>query len=259
MLLQGGRQADTERLRALKLEALAEFAAGAAHEINNPLAVISGQAQYLLGHEAETARQQSLHKIIGQVQRVHQLLTELMQFARPARPQRQWVDPGMLARETLLSLHDFAAQRQVRLEGVEIEDLPTLFVDARQSRTALECLVRNAIEAAGPAGWVRLRARAIPEWLEFLIEDSGQGPNPAHTEHLFDPFFSGRQAGRGRGLGLPTAWRLAKEQGGDVRHAIVPGEPTRFVLTLPWGPRRDDAVRTPVQGASTALRRVASA
>ena len=54
-----------------------------------------------------------------------------MQFARPARPQRQWVEPGLLARETLLSLHEFATQRQVRLEGVETEDLPTIFVDVR--------------------------------------------------------------------------------------------------------------------------------
>ena len=70
----------------LKLEALAEFAAGAAHEINNPLAVISGQAQYLLGHEAETVRQQSLQKIISQVQRIHLVLTELMQLrARAGR------------------------------------------------------------------------------------------------------------------------------------------------------------------------------
>jgi two-component system, NtrC family, sensor kinase len=258
-LIQGGRQADTERLQALKLEALAEFAAGAAHEINNPLAVISGQAQYLLGHESETARQQSLHKIIGQVQRVHQMLTELMQFARPARPQRQWVEPGLLAREALLSLHEFAAQRQVRLEGLEFEDLPTIFVDVRQSRTALECLVRNAVEAAGQSGWVRLSARALSECLEFLIEDSGKGPNPTHTEHLFDPFFSGRQAGRGRGLGLPTAWRLAKEQGGDVRHDTAPGEPTRFVLSLPWGPLRDDSKRVHPTAPGGPLPRIASA
>lgn len=259
-LLQGGRQEDSERLRALKLEALAEFAAGAAHEINNPLAVISGQAQYLLGHEAETARQQSLQKIITQVQRVHQLLTELMQFARPARPQPQWVEPSMLARETVLSLHEFAAQRQVRIEGLEMPDLPTIHVDPRQTRTALECLVRNAVEAAGPGGWVRLGARTTHDVLEFLIEDSGQGPNPAHETHLFDPFFSGRQAGRGRGLGLPTAWRLAQEQGGDVRHATTPGEPTRFVLTLPCSPHRAGTTNSPAAAGSTSpLPRIATA
>jgi two-component system, NtrC family, sensor kinase len=258
-LLRGGRQDDADRLRALKLEALAEFAAGAAHEINNPLAVISGQAQYLLGHEAETARQQSLHKIITQVQRVHQMLTELMQFARPARPQRQLVDPRVLARETLLSLHEFATHRQVRLESNDIEDMRELFVDAKQSRTALECLVRNAIEAAGPGGWVRLRSQTTPECFEFLIEDSGQGPNPAHAEHLFDPFFSGRQAGRGRGLGLPTAWRLAREQGGDVRHTAGPNGPTQFVLALPWGSRtRVESPSAPAAGSPT-LPRIATA
>jgi signal transduction histidine kinase len=239
-LLRGGRQADTDRLRVMKLESLAEFAAGAAHEINNPLAVISGQAQYLLGHEAETARQQSLHKIITQVQRVHQMLTELMQFARPARPHRQLVEPRSLARETLLSLHEFASQRQVTLEANEVEETPAIFVDPKQSRTALECLVRNAIEAAGTGGWVRIRSHSTTDALELLIEDSGQGPNPAHIEHLFDPFFSGRQAGRGRGMGLPAAWRLAREQGGDVRHAVVPGGPTQFVLALPWGPQREN-------------------
>jgi signal transduction histidine kinase len=258
-LLQGGRQDDTERLRALKLEALAEFAAGAAHEINNPLAVISGQAQYLLGHEAETARQQSLHKIITQVQRVHQLLTELMQFARPARPQPQWVEPSMLAREAMLSLHEFAAQRQIRIEGLEMENLPTIYVDPKQARTALECLVRNAIEAAGPNGWVRLGARATPDFLEFLVEDSGQGPNPTHEAHLFDPFFSGRQAGRGRGLGLSTAWRLAQEQGGDVRHATPPGEPTRFVLTLPCSPHGVQPTRPLPTAGTNSLPRIATA
>lgn len=221
------------RLHALKLEALAEFAAGAAHEINNPLAVISGQAQYLLGHEAETARQQSLQKIIGQVQRVHQVLTELMQFARPGRPQRQEVDPRLLMRETALALGDLAAHRQVRLECQDPEGLPVLHVDPRQVRTALECLVRNAIEAAPAGGWACLRARLAGSVLEFLVEDNGTGPTPAQEDHLFDPFYSGRQAGRGRGLGLSTAWRLAREQGGEVRHDLDSPQPTRFILTLP--------------------------
>ena len=66
-----------------------------------------------------------------------------------------------------------------------------------------------------------------------MVEDSGTGPAPSQREHLFDPFYSGRLAGRGRGLGLPTAWRLAREHGGDVRYESVSGGPTRFVLSLP--------------------------
>jgi two-component system, NtrC family, sensor kinase len=65
------------------------------------------------------------------------------------------------------------------------------------------------------------------------IEDSGPGPDPATAEHLFDPFYSGRDAGRGRGFGLATAWRFARENGGSLRYERVANGPTRFVMTLP--------------------------
>jgi signal transduction histidine kinase len=69
--------------------------------------------------------------------------------------------------------------------------------------------------------------------LQIIVEDNGPGPSPQQAEHMFDPFYSGRPAGRGRGLGLPTAWRLAREHGGDVWFDPQPGGPTRFVLRLP--------------------------
>jgi signal transduction histidine kinase len=235
--LEQQRTGEAERLQALKMRALVEFAAGAAHEINNPLAVISGQAQYLLSHESEPARQRALHTIIGQAQRVHQVLTELMQFARPPTPERQLVEVRGLVREVALSLGDLAGQRQVQLVCPEAEHSTHISADPRQVRTALECLLRNAIEAAPPGGWAGVRVELpAADRLELIVEDNGDGPLPAQREHLFDPFYSGRSAGRGRGLGLPTAWRLAREQGGDVRHEDQPGGPTRFVLTLPREP-----------------------
>ncbi len=247
--LEKQRTGETDRLEALKLLAVAELAAGAAHEINNPLAVISGQAQYLLGREAERAAcgpavtavaqppgatQRALQTIIGQAQRIHQVLTDLMQFARPPRPQRQMVDVRSVVRDVSLSLSDLARQRQVQLQCPEPDAALHLHADPRQIRTALECLLRNAIEAAPIGGWARLRLEtATAERLELVVEDSGSGPAPAQRDHLFNPFFCGRQAGRGRGLGLPTAWRLAREHGGDVRFDGAAGAPTRFVLSLP--------------------------
>jgi signal transduction histidine kinase len=234
------RSGEAERLQTMKLQSLAEFAAGAAHEINNPLAVISGQAQYLLGREAEAGKQKSLQIIIGQAQRIHQVLTDVIQFARPPRPQRQIVDVRTLVREVILTLRDLAGQRQVQLLNPEPELAVTVHVDPRQISTALECLLRNALEAAPAGGWASLRLETTATGrLEMIVEDSGSGPAPAQREHLFDPFYSGRQAGRGRGLGLPTAWRLAREHGGDVRYDSVAGGPTRFVLSLPLPGERD--------------------
>jgi signal transduction histidine kinase len=226
---------ERSRLQALKLNAMAEFAAGAGHEINNPLAVISGQAQYLLHHETEPARQRALQAIVNQAQRIHQLLRGLMEYARPQPPQKQPVDFRDLLPAVTTSLADLAAQRRVELR-CPLPEQPTLcLADPRQLSLALSCLLQNAIEAAPPDGWAGMRLEtASADRLVVVVEDSGPGLTRGQREHLFDPFYSGRQAGRGRGLGLPTAWRLAQEHGGDLRYADLPDGPTRFVLSLPW-------------------------
>jgi signal transduction histidine kinase len=158
----------------------------------------------------------------------------MMQFARPPRPQKQPLDLGTLIREVSASLSEYASQQRVQLVCPEPEHPISLNADPRQLRTALACLLRNAIQAAPAEGWAGVRiARPHPDRLDLLVEDSGQGPVPEQREHLFDPFFSGRAAGRGRGLGLPTAWRLAREHGGEVYFDERSGGPTRFVLSLP--------------------------
>lgn len=246
---------ERERLQTLKLAALAELAAGAGHEINNPLAVISGQAQYVLkqfeffdgpadeiediGAYLAALKEKvlpSLHKIVGQTQRIRGILTDLMQFARPPAPRVQAVELAALVREVSGSLEALARERRVRLVGPEAAPEGALHGDAVQLRAALASLLRNAIEAAPPDGFAQVRVERNCTRVDLIVEDNGPGPSPAAREHLFDPFFSGRQAGRGRGLGLPTAWRLARAHGGDVRLDVTDAGLTRFVLTLPLAP-----------------------
>jgi signal transduction histidine kinase len=224
---------EEQRLQQRKMSALAEVAAGAGHEINNPLAVISGQAQYLMLSEREPARCKALQTIIGQTQRIHQTLMQMMQFARPSAPHKQRLDLGGLLREVTATVQQLADDRQVRIVCADAEKGLTLLVDPGQIRTILVALLRNAIEAAPASGWASLSVEARPGiGLTVAVEDSGPGLSVADREHLFDPFYSGRKAGRGRGLGLPTAWQLARQHGGDV--AFDGNAPTtRFVLTLP--------------------------
>lgn len=240
--LRDAARGEAERLREAKLSALAEFAAGAGHEINNPLTVISGQAQYVLSHgeewladDEEGAARKALTTIIAQTRRVHAILRDLMLFARPAPSRPACFDLPTLMGEVAASLEELALSRNVRLEVKARPERLAAWADAEQVRTALACLARNAVEAAPAEGWARLSVDGTAgSVLELLIEDSGPGPSADQRPHLFDPFFSGRSAGRGKGLGLPVAWRLARQQGGDVRlDAPRPGQPTRFVLTLP--------------------------
>jgi two-component system NtrC family sensor kinase len=124
----------------------------------------------------------------------------------------------------------------------------TVLADPAQVRVALSGLLRNAIEAAPPRdGWAGVRLEKRDKgcqtsevsqasevcFVDLIVEDNGAGPCPTIREHLFDPFFSGRSAGRGRGMGLAIAWRLAQQQGGDVSFDGIHGGVTRFILSLP--------------------------
>jgi signal transduction histidine kinase len=146
-------------------------------------------------------------------------------------------DAGELVQEVATSLAELAAQRRVRLLVPSPGRPVSLCADPGQVRTALTCLLRNAVEAAPADGWAGVRLETpSPDGVEIIVEDNGTGPPAQQREHLFDPFYSGRSAGRGRGLGLPTAWRLARQHGGDVRFVSLPDGPTRFVLSLPVEP-----------------------
>lgn len=222
-----------ETVRDQKLVALAEFAAGAAHEINNPLAVISGQAQYLMPRETQPERRHALQKIIDQTRRVHGILTNVMQFARPATPQKHPVEMRSLAEEVTKILLPMAKERKIDLQLCESPSSLYAYADAQQIAKAMDCLLRNALEAAPQEGWAKLRLEMPQDdLLRIIVEDNGKGV-PTHEESLiFNPFYSGRPAGRGQGFGLPIAWRLAQLHDGNVRMEKVK-DMTRFVMTLP--------------------------
>ncbi len=222
-----------DSLRVAKLEAMAEFAAGASHEINNPLAVISANSQYLLKQDPTAGQRKALESIIRQTERVHGILRELMTFARPPAPKLAGVDAGAVAAEAMKLLQPLADERVVRLDLSKPGNPVRLEADPDHLRNILLALVRNGVEAAGKHGYVRLKVAARADRIELTVEDSGPGPDETDRDHLFDPFYSGRAAGRGRGLGLPTAWQLARQHGGDVRYVPTADGPTRFVCTLP--------------------------
>jgi signal transduction histidine kinase len=219
--------------RDARLAALAELAAGAGHEINNPLAVISGNAQRLLRTEPEPDRGESLLAIIRQSQRIAGIVRDLMQFARPPRPRTQRVCAGELVTAVRDELSPFAAEKRVAFEVAGVSPVAFVRCDPAQLRQALAAVARNGIEAAGPDGWVKVTCTEGDEIVTFAVEDSGPGLTPDAAEHAFDPFYCGRSAGRGRGLGLPTAWQFARQNGGDLRHEPAADGPTRFVVTVP--------------------------
>ena len=234
------RLSEQERTEAYRLEddrlsSLAEFAAGAAHEINNPLAVISGHSQYLLKAENDEKRRDSLQSIVRQVGRIHGILTDVMQFARPSTPVKKSASLHEQLQAVIHQLRPVSQSRKVEIQFPESGEEPiSISMDAKQVQTILAALIRNAVEATPPQGWVRVAVKSTTWHIEVTVEDSGPGMTEEQLKHAFDPFFCGRSAGRGRGFGLPIAWRLARENGGEVRFEPEAEGITRFVFRLPF-------------------------
>lgn len=223
-------------VKAARLASLAEYAAGAAHEINTPLAVISTNTQLLRSAEDEPDRLGRYDTIIRHTKRIHEILSGSRQFAHPPQPQPAFVSPAAWVNDIQAEFAAEAAERRVTLDLPCPRAAARAWADASHLRTILGHLLKNALEAAGPGGWVRVRAEVDFATVRIVVEDSGRGPTPEAVPHLFDPFYSGRAAGRGRGLGLAIAWRLAKQNGGDVSYEPRPNQPARFVVTLPAVP-----------------------
>jgi len=221
------------RNRAAKLEALAEFAAGAGHELNNPLAVIVGRAQLLLGRTEDAEIARSLHIILGQAQRTHRILRDLMFVARPPAPRLRTCRPSEILRSSLASLQNESEARGVRLSSeLEQTDLRT-WADPDALAHLAEILIRNAIQATPSGGKVQVRCSRLGNELRWSISDSGKGISPADGAHLFDPFFCGRQAGRGLGLGLSRAARIVELANGSLQWSSTLGQGTVFQVRLP--------------------------
>ena len=242
-------------LEQAKLEAMYNFAAGAGHEINNPLGSIAGWAQLLLRDEPDKERRRMLAKINAQAFRAHEMIADMMLFARPPEPVKAEVDIVSLADEVLAGLSEEAAHRRTRLLRLPSEAPIIVPADAVQLKAALRALCINALEAVGAGGNVDIAIRRATPWdgadvsieavAEIIIHDDGPGITPQVRRHLFDPFFSGREAGRGLGFGLSKCWRIVTNRGGRIEVMSEAGHGATFTIALP--------VAWKATGSSTAL------
>lgn len=220
-------------LQTEKLAALRQLAYGASHEINNPLANIAMRAEMLLRGEADPDRQRKLQVIRQQALRAHEMISDLMLFANPPRPTLQPIElRAWLAqlREELLGEVQLAGGELIVEAGTE----QTVVGDPVQLAEAVRALVRNSLEAQPVGARILLAAGVDARGGTYLeVSDNGPGISDEIARHMFDPFFSGREAGRGLGFGLPKAWRIAESHGGQLCCLNrAPGQ-TRFRIAWP--------------------------
>jgi signal transduction histidine kinase len=226
-----------ERLHKAKLEAMAELAYGASHEINNPLANIATRAQALIPGETDPRRRAQLETIYQQAMRAHDMIAALMLFARPPMPQRAPTDVAKLVRRVVVEVEPWAADQRTTIRA-EVATTPLVAsIDATQIKAALRAIIDNALEALAEGGTIAVALQQLEDaerrYLEIEITDDGPGLSAEALEHMFDPFYSGREAGRGLGMGLAKAWRIIDLHGGRLRAAAVQPHGARLTVKLP--------------------------
>lgn len=245
------QNAQAEILRSRTMITVGEMAAGAAHEMNNPLAVISGRSQLLASQLSDPKLAASAKLIHEQSHRLSAIITELMDFARPVPPSPQPADLAEIVDRAVREAKAGAdpADRQVE---VSIGELPPVLVDGGQVASAIEEIVENAIHATDPkSGIIELHAAYDPYSARVVVtvSDNGAGMDEHTVRRAFDPFFSAKPAGRRRGLGLAKALRWIEASGGSIRIESMPGQGTRAIILLPSAPApaKPDAQPTTTQ------------
>lgn len=221
-----------------KIDALAEFAAGAGHEINNPLTIIRGRAQILLQEIDHPDHRKHLATILNQVQRAYEMIADIRLFARPPKPEWESMDLAETLRNVVREQSELGSPEMI-WELVVPESVP-IHSDPVILHTVFAILCKNAREALGTKpGILRITCTAQDHQWKISVEDNGPGIPKEIGPLIFSPYFSGRQAGRGLGFGLPKAWRFLEQINGTISLAdadTFAGHSTPgacFEITLP--------------------------
>ncbi len=198
-----------------RLESLAEFAAGAGHELNNPVATIVGRVQLLLREETDPSKRQALEVIAGQAYRIRDMIADVMLFGRPPEPSPEAGDLLAAVEASVDGVISGLPHREGRVAIQGSGPVP-VFADPPGLRVVIEELLTNALEADAESQVIVTVATSADGEAFLEVRDDGPGLDESSRRHLFDPYFSGRQAGRGLGFGLPKCWRIVTLDGGRI-------------------------------------------
>jgi two-component system NtrC family sensor kinase len=235
---------DESLLQSSKMAALGKMAAGVAHEVNNPLAVIKEKAGWIrdLLEEEDVKHSEnfqefkdSVDKIEIHVDRAKKVVHRLLGFARRMEPLREKVDVNAVLEQTLSFLENEAKYRNISITTRMQQNLPRILSDTSQLQQVFLNILNNAIDAIGKEGNISISTRADlrTKEVQVTITDSGPGIPREIEKKIFDPFFTTKQVGKGTGLGLAISYSIIDKLGGTLRLENSQSKGASFIITLP--------------------------
>lgn len=230
-------------VEAGRLASIGELAAGIAHEINNPVAIMveeAGWIQDLLSEDnpataenlTEIERASTQIKIQGS--RCKEITHKLLSFARKTDPTAREVDINELVEEIITLVDQKTRYANVQIETAFDENLPPLWASATELQQVLLNLLNNSVDAMTSSGGViKISTKTSDGQIALTVADNGIGIAEANLSRIFDPFYTTKPVGRGTGLGLSICYGIIKKLGGDIQVQSAKGRGTAFTIILP--------------------------
>jgi two-component system NtrC family sensor kinase len=234
---------DQQLIQSQKLASIGELSSGIAHEINNPLAIMGQEVEWIrhLVEEAEgklgpgeAELKDSLQEIGRQVERCREITHKLLDFARKKEPLIQSVDINRLVEDMARLVEREASLHNIRLERHYSEDMPQAHTDAPLLRQVVLNILNNATHAIQKDGTITIRTREKRGGgVEIQVSDTGSGIPKEYLDKVFDPFFTTKPPGQGTGLGLSICHGIMDRLGGRISLESEEGKGTTFTVHLP--------------------------
>ncbi len=231
-------------IRSAKLASVGELATGLAHEINNPLAIISAEqtniADLLSESEADTLTREQIQESLGrcetQIERCANITGKMLQFGRKRESQVEPTDITPRLLETIRLLKRRAKVRNIEIVAEIEENLPRALVDPVELEQVMVNLINNSIDAMPHGGTVTVRAVQEEGRLHLQIVDDGTGIPQEDLERVFEPFYTTKPVGQGTGLGLSVCYGIVQSWGGGMRAESEQGNGTAMHIMLRLNP-----------------------
>ncbi|TAN45613.1 MAG: sensor histidine kinase [Nitrospirae bacterium] len=227
-------QREKELLHSRKLAAIGTFAAGVAHELNNPLNNIYTTAQRLLkksGDECPPAVKKGLDDIFGQTMRVKSIVGELLEFARGREPHFTAVELRNLISAAYRHLGNTPATERISFAAELHPPEIVIYADPEQMEQVFINLFSNAVDAMSGEGGLSVKAVEEDDHVVVRVADTGKGMGQETTEKIFEPFYTTKD--KGTGLGLSIVFNIIQKHRGHVRVESKENEGTTFIISLP--------------------------
>lgn len=249
------KRLEEQLIQAEKLAAMGQMLAGVAHELNNPLTAILGVTELLReGQNDQEATKRQLEITHRQARRAARIVQNLLEFSRPASPQKKPVDLNSIIDRTL-QLHEHSLRRNnVEIDFRPQPDLPGVIGDANQLIQVFLNLVTNAEQAireVRESGRIQIRFTRIGSRVSITFQDDGVGIRPESAARLFDPFYTTKRPGGGTGLGLSICLSIVREHGGNIEAEALPAGGSAFTVYLPLALDQESPASSPREAVGT--------